>query len=106
MRGGRRYQRLQDLLFHLDPYHGEANALGQVTGLTRAFEGEDRDLPITLADWIEWAKGMNEGNPDLVVIVGLDERFRKLRHRQSENAACEGIVPNLLKCSDMIKTYV
>jgi hypothetical protein len=82
---------------HWDPYFGEKQALGQLTGLTRAFEGEDKDLPITLVDWIEWAKELHEGKPDLKVIVGLDEQFRRLRHRHPENVACEGPVPNLLK---------
>ena len=97
VRGGRRYQRLHDILFHWDPYYGEASALGQITGLTRAFEGEDKDLPTTLGGWIEWAKEMYKGNPDLELIIDLDEQFRKLRHRHPENVACEVIVPNFLK---------
>jgi hypothetical protein len=97
IRGGRRYHRLADILFHWQPYYGEAQALGQLTGLTRAFEGGVQDLPTTLGDWIEWAKDKNKGNPDLEVIVDLDTQFRKLRHRHPENVACEENVPNLLK---------
>jgi hypothetical protein len=97
VRSGRRYQRLHDILFFWYPYFGEARTLGQLTGLTRAFEGEDKALPTTLLEWIEWAKEKHTGNPDLDFVVGLDEQFRRLRHRHPENVACEGTVPNLLK---------
>jgi hypothetical protein len=97
IRGGRRYHRLADILLHWDPCLGEKRALGQLTGLTRAFEGEDKDLPTTLVGWVEWAKEMHVANPDLEFIMGLDEQFRKLRHRHPENVICELIVPNFLK---------
>lgn len=97
VRGGRRYQRLHNILFHWNPYFGEDEAVGQLTGLTRAFEGEDIELPASSSDWIDWAKDMNKGNPDLEVIVDLDAKIRKLRHRHQENVACESTIPNLLK---------
>jgi hypothetical protein len=97
IRGGRRYHRLADILLHWDPCLGEKRALGQLTGLTRAFEGEDKNLPTTLGDWVDWAKETHKGESDLELIIDLDEQFRRLRHRHPENVACEGIVPNFLK---------
>jgi len=97
VRGGRRYQRLHNILSKWDPYYGEAEALGQLTSLTRAFEGEHSKFPDTLPNWIQWAKEMNKGNPDLEIVIGLDYQFRKLRHRHPENVACESTVPNLIK---------
>jgi hypothetical protein len=54
-------------------------------------------LPDTLPKWVECAKDMNKGNPDLELVIDLDDQFRKLRHRRPENVACESTVPNLLK---------
>jgi len=69
--------------------------VGSLNALRRAFMDDDTHLPKTLPDWVEWATGMQEGDPELAAIVELDEECRRLRHRRPENVAHEKTVINL-----------
>jgi hypothetical protein len=89
VRGGRRYHRLDSILTLLLPYHGEEMTLGHLTSLTRAFLGEETPLPDKLDDWIVWAKGFHNGNPDLEAVSILDEQIRAIRLRNPKAARCE-----------------
>lgn len=95
VRGGRRYQRLDHLLFNWVPYWGEKEAVGSLNALRKAFIDDDTHLPKTLPEWVKWAKGMQEGDPELAAVVELDEKCRRLRHRRPENVAHEKTVINL-----------
>jgi hypothetical protein len=98
--GGRRYQRLDHLLFIWVPTYGEERALGQLTGMRRAFLGEEITVPTSLKDWIEWAKEVQKGDPELEAVIKLDESCRLLRDRRPENLACEGAVFNCVDLRD------
>jgi hypothetical protein len=69
--------------------------VGYLNALRGAFLGDDLSLPKSLPDWMDWAKGMQEGDPELAAVVELDEECRRLRHRRPENVKHEKTMINL-----------